>query len=234
MQFKKMFTGLFFLCTYVPVVSYSFGTNCNNINQHPIELKAANNANTIINVESCEKKDDTNNEEGQFIRVVFLNGDDKYSYNFEYNYDFYVFEYKNDVDLNNDGINDLAISNGLGPKGDGMNYFVYDVGRKKYTPVGDAPALYRSKFDDRDIVAIQSGSGDALATRYTYGISNGILSIVSAIRFIPVANNGYKVEFSEKGKYGVFETVKELEDVQADLVERCIAGKGSCRFDDGK
>lgn len=77
-----------------------------------------------------------------------------------------VLNMENKIDLNKDGVYDLALSTGGGKSGEGYFYWIRD-NRNHYHPIGDYPTLFTCKGESRILYSITPGSGEKTST-WTY------------------------------------------------------------------
>lgn len=137
----------------------------------------------------------------------------------------YEFNIDENLDLNGDGIPDLAISNGMGRGGDGFNYWWYDKLSKTYKKLGEFSHLQTDKTHNGIFFYITSSSDQYYSMRYNYAFQNGNLELRSVYGFKSCNGDVACTELVVvRGTMGQGQkktlSAKELDD--------CMAGIGKC------
>jgi hypothetical protein len=129
------------------------------------------------------------------------------------------------IDINSDGIPDLAISNGTGRGGDGFNYWWYDSRSMLYKKIGGFGRLQMDKMQSGLFFYLVSSSDEYYSARYNYVFQNGSLKLKSVYGFKSCSGNLECTEIvvldggTQKGLKKTL-TAKE--------VDECMAGTGAC------
>ncbi|WP_269510597.1 hypothetical protein [Burkholderia sp. IMCC1007] len=208
--------ALFFLS--LPCFAYK---SCGSGEVKTIQMEASKGEMSKVDVRFCP-----GGEVGH-VSVSMFTGKNKQQYRFDVDNQAYSVSIDPEVDLKHGGGRSVGISNGRGRSGDGMWYWIFDKKTKLFKYAGEAPRLQSSKTKSGTFFAIESGSGEVQSTRYNYRLKNDRLTMVGAIKFIPVEEE-YEISVMTCSSDLRCWEVKRLKNVSEERVQRCMNGTDDC------
>lgn len=173
--------------------------------------------NTHFVATSCGKNDGT----GVVEVRVFRSGKPTQKLSTPYDSPSYTILLDTSIDIDNDGIPDLALATGAGRAGDGMHYWRYNPASYKYISAGEAPFLTRCKKLQSDtFYNLASTSGRLQSVRTKYRFENGRIAPVSAIGFASTTNsNAIRIVKLARDAKGYFSIEQDETRIPADTID---------------
>lgn len=198
--------------------------NCAQHSEQKTKIRLAKNTTAHLDITSCGNI----NGRGHINTTVYIDGKIQ-KLKSDYDSDAYSIDVNSSIDLNNDGIPDLGISNGKGRGGDGMHYWIFNPKEQSYIDAGEAPFLQISTDGKKTLFTAVTSSGEIQSIRYNYIVSKGTLKIKSAIGFIPTDNN-YVISFLKIKSDGSYQEVRRISGVDTGTAQGCMNGSIKCKF----
>lgn len=139
----------------------------------------------------------------------------------------YVLSVSTDLDLDQDGTADVAVSTGRGRAADGMRYWLLKRTPTRLIEVGEALQLAWSTGSPRRLFALVPGGAEVQATRVEYSVVRRRLVPVRSLQFVPLDSGGYEVRVLEP-RSSVAAPRGGTRVPEADA-QQCMDG-GACRW----
>lgn len=220
---RKLFASIL-LSLLTPSQATAISGSCISTESQSATIKISAHLHAEISVSSC-RRDALSGD----VSVNIAIDDKKQEFVLPYEASAYSLQMDTSMDLNNDGIPDLGLSNGGGRGGEGTWYWAFDKSNGVFAYLGEAPALRIDSSNSKKIFATVSGSGDVQAVRYNYVVRDLKLVISDAAAFTPTRNS-YRVSVMECIATSACRETRVIEKVPAPLAQRCMAGTHECNF----
>jgi len=220
---KKMFASV--LLSFIATAQATpVSSGCVSTESQSTTIKISPFLNAEIKVTSCNRDAQSGD-----VNVNIAMDDKKQEFVLPYEASAYSLQIDTSMDLNNDGIPDVEVSNGGGRGGEGTWYWAFDKSNGVFAYLGEAPALRIDSSNSKKIFATVSGSGDVQAVRYNYVVRDLKLVISDAAAFTPTGNS-YRVSVMECIATSACRETRVIEKVPALLAQSCMAGTHECKF----
>lgn len=146
-------------------------------NESSVKISAASNNGVDIAARSC------GNDEGAGLIEIEISADGQLRQAFQVPYDSIAFALNVDsnIDLNNDGVEDLSVGTGSGKGGEGTYYWIRDPKHPRYHRVGEFPLLSFCPSNDGTFYSVVPGSGETISTWFYYQLFENTLEPVLSI-----------------------------------------------------
>lgn len=141
----------------------------------------------------------------------------------------YALSINTTLDLDLDGVPDLAVATGKGRGGEGMHYWLYDKRQSFFIDLGEAPLLNHLKTgNSKNLFAVISGSGDMQSIRLDYELAQGKISQISALGFVPQEDSSYLLIHLKPDSNGDYTETIKSRIVHEELAHDCMNGLVEC------
>lgn len=129
------------------------------------------------------------------------------------------------IDINLDGVPDLAIATGKGRAGDGMHYWVMAANPARLIDVGEAPRLTRTTTEQKLLFALIPSGGEIQSTRVEYKFTNYALVPTRAIQFRPGTDGTYEITVLEcMPREGLVWRLTGTQRISEKQAQACMSG----------